>query len=82
MHQEIPRHQRERCQKENLVAVSTDVLIGIVKKELQLKASLYTLLQIFSVSVFEKTEISCALQLDPPAPEMPIDANQLGLFES
>jgi hypothetical protein len=31
---------------------------------LQLKASLYTFLQILSVSVFEKTSISCALQTD------------------
>ena len=36
-------------------AVSTYVLIAIVKKELQIDASLYTLLQILSVSVFEKT---------------------------
>ena len=43
-------------------AVSTYVLIAIVKKELQLNASLYTLLQILSVSVFEKTLISRALQ--------------------
>ena len=40
-------------------AVSTYVLIAIIKKELQINASLYTLLQILSVSVFEKTEISC-----------------------
>ena len=53
-------------------AVSTYVLIAIVKKELQLDASLYTLLQILSVSIFEKTEISCALQLDSMAPESPI----------
>jgi hypothetical protein len=45
-------------------AVSTYVLIAIVKKELQLDASLYTCLQILSVSIFEKTEISCALQPD------------------
>ena len=44
------------------VAVSTYVLIAIVKKELHLQASLYTLRQILSVSVFEKIEISCALQ--------------------
>ena len=44
------------------VAVSTYVLIAIVKKELHLQASLYTLRQILSVSVFEKTEILCALQ--------------------
>ena len=61
-------------------AVSTYVLIAIVKKELQLDASLYTLLQILSVSVFEKTEISRALQLDPPGPETPLGANQLSLF--
>jgi uncharacterized protein DUF4372/DDE family transposase len=62
-------------------AVSTYVLIAIVKKELQLKASLYTLLQILSVSVFEKTEISCALQLDPTQAESPATANQLTLFK-
>jgi hypothetical protein len=61
-------------------AVSTYVLIAIVKKELQLNASLYTCLQILSVSVFEKTEISCALRLDPSAPETPVAINQLSLF--
>ena len=45
-------------------AVATYVLIAIVKKELQLDASLYTYLQILSVSVFEKTQLSCALQTD------------------
>ena len=39
-------------------AIATYVLIAIVKKELQLDASLYTCLQILSVSVFEKTHIS------------------------
>ncbi len=63
-------------------AVSTYVLIAIVKKKLQLDASPYTLLQILSVSVFEKTEISCALRLDPQAREIPMDANQLSLFDS
>ena len=62
-------------------AVSTYVLIAIVKKELQLDASLYTLLQILSVSVFEKTELACAFQLDSQVPEMPLDANQLTLFD-
>ncbi len=62
-------------------AVSTYVLIAIVKKELQLDASLYTLLQILSVSVFEKTSISCALQPDSPLTDSPLGANQLNLFE-
>jgi hypothetical protein len=62
-------------------AVSTYVLIAIVKKELQLNASLYTLLQILSVSVFEKTHISCALQADLVATKPPLFANQLNLFD-
>ena len=62
-------------------AVSTYVLIAIVKKELHLKASLYTLLQILSVSIFEKTHISCALQVDATRViETPI-GNQMNLFE-
>ena len=61
-------------------AVSTYVLIAIIKKELHLDASLYTLLQILSVSVFEKTLISCALQTDDYKTELPPDANQLILF--
>jgi len=62
-------------------AVSTYVLIAIVKKKLQLDASLYTLLQILSVSVFEKTALACAFQLDSKVPEMPFHANQLALFD-
>jgi len=62
-------------------AVATYVLIAIVKKQLQLNASLYTCLQILSVSVFEKTEISCALQADPSQTDMPDAANQLNLFD-
>ena len=62
-------------------AVSTYVLIAIVKKELQLDASLYTLLQILSVSAFEKTEISSALRLDPARPDQPQHTNQMNLFD-
>ena len=61
-------------------AVSTYVLIAIVKKELQLNASLYTLLQILSVSVFEKTEVSSALQLDRNSIDNADNDNQLNLF--
>ena len=61
-------------------AVSTYVLIAIVKKELQINASLYTLLQILSVSVFEKTELSCAYQGDGLSTGLPDSANQLNLF--
>ena len=61
--------------------IATGVLIAIVKKELQLDASLYTCLQIFPVSVFEKTNISCALQTDAYKNQLPPSPNQLILFE-
>jgi hypothetical protein len=62
-------------------AVPTYVLIAIVKKELQLDASLYTLLQILSVSLFEKNQLSCALRPDVSTIEASPSANQLILFE-
>ncbi len=62
-------------------AVATYVLIAIIKKELHLDASLYTCLQILSVSVFEKTEVSSALQPDRSQPETINPANQLILFD-
>jgi hypothetical protein len=62
-------------------AVATYVLIAIVKKELQLDASLYTCLQILSVSVFEKTQLSCALQADESQIDQLDFANQLNLFD-
>jgi hypothetical protein len=62
-------------------AVSTYVLIAIVKKELQLDASLYSLLQILSVSVFEKTQLSQALAGSGQFPDQTDFANQLNLFD-
>ena len=61
-------------------AVATYVLIAIVKKELQLEASLYTCLQILSVSVFEKTLLSRALLADPSHIDLQAKQNQLNLF--
>jgi IS4 transposase len=62
-------------------AIATYVLIAIVKKELRLDASLYTCLQILSVSVFEKTLISCALQPDTNKIIIQSVDNQLILFD-
>ena len=62
-------------------AVSTYVLIAIVKKQLHLDASLYTCLQILSVSVFEKTEVSCALQPNRTQSESTHHGDQLILFD-
>ena len=62
-------------------AIATYVLIAIIKKELKLDASLYTCLQILSVSVFEKTELSCALQHPLSPPDTTCHPNQLILFD-
>jgi hypothetical protein len=44
------------------IAISVYVLVAIIKKELVLNQSLYTILQIFSLTLFEKTPIMQALQ--------------------
>jgi len=62
-------------------AVATYVLIAIVKKELQLNASLYSLLQILSVSVFEKTPLHQALSGGDQLAEQTTFSNQLNLFD-
>jgi hypothetical protein len=62
-------------------AICTYVLIAIVKKELKVKSSLYTCLQILSVSVFEKTLISCAFAGDELQADDADPAKQLILFD-
>jgi hypothetical protein len=63
-------------------AVCTYVQIAIIKKELQLNASLYTCLQILSVCIFEKTELSYALQPNDYTMKIQDNANQLILFSN
>ena len=62
------------------IAVSVYVLVAIVRKRLGLEASLYTLLQVLSVTVFEKMPIQSALLAIPDGSEEATDANQLELF--
>lgn len=62
-------------------AICTYVLITIIKKELQLKFPLYTLLQILSVSIFEKTELSCTLQPVVNRKQIEPHYNQMSLFD-
>jgi len=61
-------------------AIATYVLVAIIRKELKLTASLYTCLQILSVSLFEKTQLSCALQTEIYNSSEPACDNQLNLF--
>jgi len=63
------------------IAISVYVLVAIVKKRLKLEQSLYTILQILSLALFEKTPILQALsQQDCKIPEEPPSA-QLNLFD-
>jgi transposase len=63
------------------IALSVYVLVAIVKKRLRLEASLYELLQILSVTLFEQEPLDQILTLAPLEPYKPECANQLTLFE-
>jgi hypothetical protein len=63
------------------VAVSVYVLVAIIRKRLNLEASLYQILQILSVTIFEKTPILQALQASDSQEELPDPGNQLILFD-
>jgi hypothetical protein len=61
-------------------AVCVYVLVAIVKKRLGLKASLYEILQILSLTLFEKTELFCLFQDIPEQKPDLAPSNQLNLF--
>lgn len=63
------------------IAISVYVLVAIVKKRFNLDASLYTILQILSVSLFEKTPILQALSSNDYVNEEEGSPNQLMLFD-
>ena len=62
------------------IAVLVYVFVAIVKKHLTLNTSLYTLLQILSVTLFEKIPIDQALAGDDPKDDTSQITNQLNLF--
>lgn len=62
------------------IAVSVYVLVAIVKKRLNLDATLYTLLQIFSLTLFEKMPIQQAFAGSNQLPNQDQNNNQLNLF--
>jgi hypothetical protein len=62
------------------IAVSVYVLVAIVKKRLSLDSSLYTLLQILSVTLFEKMALHQAVTGTEYRPVDNIQCNQLSLF--
>lgn len=63
------------------IAVSVYVLVAIVRKRLGLEASLYQILQILSVTLFEKTPISQAFERSDSQDFLLVNPNQLILFD-
>ena len=64
------------------IAVSVYVLVAIVKKRLNLDASLYTLLQVFSVTLFEKIPLNQGFLDFTDEENSDMLVNQLNLFDS
>jgi hypothetical protein len=62
------------------IAVSVYVLVAILKKRLNIPASLYTILQILSVSVFERIPLLQLLTETALVEEISNSKNQLNLF--
>jgi hypothetical protein len=63
------------------IAITVYVLVAIIKKQLKIDLSLYTILQILSVTLFEKTPISEALSVIQPQESDGVSCKQLTLFD-
>ncbi|MBK6957296.1 MAG: DUF4372 domain-containing protein [Nitrosomonas sp.] len=62
------------------IAISVYVLVAIVKKRLNTEASLYTILQILSLTLFEKTPIDQLVKNTEVLMDTPESYNKLNLF--
>jgi hypothetical protein len=58
------------------------VLVAIIKKRLNLSADLYTILQVLSLTLFEKTSLEQMLIGSDPIIEDVANTNQLNLFDN
>jgi hypothetical protein len=63
------------------IALSIYVLVAIVRKRLGLEASLYQILQVLSITLFEKTPILRALQASDSGNDLLDPGNQLNLWD-
>ena len=63
------------------IAIAVYVLVAIVKKRMNNDASLYTILQIFSLTLFEKTSMDQLLNFSEYNDAIITDNNQLNLFD-
>jgi hypothetical protein len=73
-------HSENAVKSQIWIAVSVYVLVAIVKKRLNLDASLYRLLSVLSVTPFEKMPLQQALTSNDPTAEPNDGGNQLNLF--
>lgn len=64
------------------IAVSVYVLVAIVKKRLRLDADLYTILQVLSLTLFEKTSLEQLLIGSDSIMDDAANTNQLNLFDN
>jgi hypothetical protein len=64
------------------IAISMYVLVAIMKKRLKLEQSLYTILQILSITLFEKIQLSCAFTENDYQNKITSQHMQLNLFGS
>ena len=81
-HQTFLRHLRERRQEPDLGRRFDLCAHRIIKKRLNLDVSLLTLLQILSVTIFEKIELTQAVTNSAFDENQSMFYNQLNLFDS
>jgi hypothetical protein len=74
-------HSENAVKTQIWIAVAVYVLIAIVKKRLQLSASLCTILQLLSVTIFEKIQLNQLLIEAQPANQQLVLDKQLKLFD-
>ena len=64
------------------IAISVYVLVAIIKKRLDISADLYTILQILSLTLFEKTPLEQILIRSDSIMQDASNPNQLNLFDN
>lgn len=62
------------------IAVSVYLIVAIIRKELKIEASIYTILQVLSVTIFERTMINQLFTIAPYKTDNGKNSNQLNLF--
>ena len=79
-HQGFFRHLGKSVKTPIWIAIAVYVLVAIIKKRLDVPASLYTILQILSLTLFEKTPLDQLLDDIPAKTFDPDISNQMNLF--